>query len=361
MATTTLIQLHAGNGGGIAAAIGRSVDYVENPDKTNGGEWVTAYECDPLTVAEEFMFSKRQYAAQGGRDYGERSVIGYHLRQAFKPGEIDAETANKIGYDLAMSFTKGRFAFVSCTHTDKGHIHSHIIINSVSLDCKRKFRNFKNSSFAIRRILDRLCLENGLSVIENPKPSRGGYGKYLGDKKPPTEWDKLREVIDGNIVIGRSLDDYFAALKRAGIEIKSGKQMAFKLPGGKKFFRQDTLGDDYSATAIMERLSGKRLVKTTSPDSFAQSAPELPPDAAPELRNKPNLLIDIQKKMQEGYGQGFLHWASLQNVQSMAKTLMFMKENGLNDYEDLVVRQNEAAGKFHSDGGRIKELEERQN
>jgi DNA repair exonuclease SbcCD ATPase subunit len=129
--------------------------------------------------------------------------------------------------------------------------------------------------------------------------------------------------------------------------------MAFKLPGGKKFFRQDTLGDDYSVTAIMERLSGKRTVKTTSPDSFTQPAPE--------LKNKPNLLIDIQKKMQEGYGQGFRHWASLQNVRSMAKTLMFMKENGLNDYEDLAAKQNEAAGKFHSVGGRIKELEERQN
>ena len=124
MATTTIIPLHAGKGRTVATALGISVNYVENPEKTDAGEWVTAYECDPLTVDAEFMFSKRQYAAITGRDQGARDVIGYHLRISFKPGETDAATANRIGYDLAKKLTKGSHAFVCCTHTDKSQVLS---------------------------------------------------------------------------------------------------------------------------------------------------------------------------------------------------------------------------------------------
>jgi len=125
MATTTIIPLHAGKGRTIAAALGKSVDYIENPDKTNGGEWITSYECDPLTVQQEFIFSKHQYAVITGRDYGERDVIAYHLRQSFKPGETDPATANRIGYELAMKLTHGNHAFVCSTHVDKQHALSY--------------------------------------------------------------------------------------------------------------------------------------------------------------------------------------------------------------------------------------------
>lgn len=192
MATTRLMPLHSGKGRSVAAALGRTTDYVKNPEKTDGGEWVTAYECNPGIVDQEFLFSKRRYAALTGRETRERDVIAYHLRQSFKPGEIGPAQANKIGYDLAMSLTKGRHAFIVCTHVDKSHIHSHIIFNSTSLDCTRKFKNFWGSSFAVRRISDTLCLENGVSVIENPKPSRGCYGTWLGDKKALTVRGKLK-------------------------------------------------------------------------------------------------------------------------------------------------------------------------
>jgi len=142
IATTTLIPIHAGKGGSVAAALGRSTDYVMNPEKTNAGEFVSAFECDPLTVDAEFNFSKTQYVNITGRNYGKKDVLAYHLRQSFKPGEVDAETANKIGYDLALKLTKGNHAFICCTHVDKKHLHSHIIFNSTSLDCTRKFRNF---------------------------------------------------------------------------------------------------------------------------------------------------------------------------------------------------------------------------
>jgi hypothetical protein len=183
MATTAIIPIHAGKRA-IATALKLSLDYIKNPEKTENGEWVTSYECDPLIVDKEFAFSKRQYAAITGRDQGTRDVVAYHLRISFKPGETDAETANRIGYELAMKLTHGNHAFVCCTHVDKSHIHSHIAINSTSLDCTKKFRNFKGSAFAIRRIADHLCVENGLSIITNPKPSRGHYGKWQNNKQP---------------------------------------------------------------------------------------------------------------------------------------------------------------------------------
>ena len=139
--------------------LGATLDYVKNPDKTEQSQWISAYGCNPSLAEQEFLFSKRQYNMITGREPRENDVIAYHLRQSFKPGEIDPATANKIGYDLAMSLTKGRHAFIVCTHVDKAHIHSHIIFNSTSLDCTRKFRNFWGSSFAIRRISDILCLE----------------------------------------------------------------------------------------------------------------------------------------------------------------------------------------------------------
>ena len=214
MATTTLIPLHAGKGKTILAALGRTTDYVKNPNKTNGGEWVTAYECDPLTVAEEFQFSKRQYAVITGREQGAHDVIAYHLRQSFKPDEIDPATANHIGYELAMKLTHDRHAFVACTHIDKRHIHTHIIINSTSLDCTRKFRNFYRSSFVIRRISDQLCLENGLSVIENPQPLPGrDYGHWLGSDKPQMNRQWLEVLIDSILPACKDFNSFISKCK----------------------------------------------------------------------------------------------------------------------------------------------------
>ena len=154
MATTRLMPLHTGKGRTVAEALGRTADYVKNPEKTEGGELVTAYQCNPAIADQEFLFSKRQYAAITGRSQKEHDVIAYHLRQSFKPGEITPELANKIGYELAMSLTKGKHAFIVCTHVDKEHVHSHIVFNSTALDCTRKFNNFWGSSFAVRKISD---------------------------------------------------------------------------------------------------------------------------------------------------------------------------------------------------------------
>jgi hypothetical protein len=359
MATTTLIPLHAGKGGTVAAALGRTVDYIRNPDKTDGGEWVSAYECDPLTADAEFLFSKNQYAAITGRDHGARDVIGYHLRQSFKPGETDAATANRIGYELALKLTKGEYAFVCCTHTDKKHIHSHIVINSVSLDCTRKFRNFKGSSFAVRKISDTLCLENGLSIIAEPKKSKGKtYGQWLGEK-PKTERDKLRGLIDEKLIVGGSYPDLLVSLKRAGCEVKIGKHDAVKIPGGKKFLRFDSLGEDYMQAALKERLMGTRTVEQRAADTDAERKTA---EYAESLNKSkaPSLLIDIQAKIREGAGAGYVQWMRILNLKTAARTLIFLQEHGIDSYDELSEKADAASHEFHTLKKRLKAIETRQ-
>ena len=341
MATTRLMPLHTGKGRSVAEALGRTTDYVKNPDKTDSGEWVSAYECNPSIVDQEFLFSKRQYAAATGREQKADDVIAYHLRQSFKPGEIDPATANKIGYDLAMSLTKGKHAFIVCTHVDKQHIHSHIIFNSTSLDCTRKFRNFWGSSKAVRKLSDILCLENGLSVIENPKPSRGSYGTWLDDQKPPTVRGQLEQITDNALAGGcKDFASFLAAMEAANVEVKRGKHLAFRISGGKRFIRCDSLREDYSEDSIMERIEGKRIVK-----GAARQAP---------VRNAPKMLIDIQSKMQQARSPGYEHWAKSFNLKEMAKTLIYLQDNDLLDYDVLQKRCDEASEKFHALGDKSK-------
>ena len=340
MATTRLMPLHSGKGRTVTQALNRVTDYVKNPEKTNGGDLVTAYQCNPSIADQEFLFSKRQYAVITGRERKDNDVIAYHLRQSFKPGEITPELANKIGYYLAMSLTKGKHAFIVCTHVDKHHIHSHIVFNSTALDCTRKFRNFWRSSFAIRKISDMLCLENGLSVIAEPKPSRGSYGTWLGEHRPPTVRGQLEVLIDTALGHGcMDFDSFLAAMKAAGVEVKRGKHLAFKIPNGKRFIRCDSLGDDYTEAAIMERILGKRIVA-----SKARAATQV----------KPNLLIDIQAKMQQINSPGFERWAKIFNLKEMAKTVMYLQENGLTDLEELEKTCDAAVQKFNDLSDRTK-------
>ena len=323
MATTRLMPLHSGKGRTVAEALGRVTDYVKNPEKTNGGDLVTAYQCNPSIADQEFLFSKRQYAVITGRERKDNDVIAYHLRQSFKPGEITPELANKIGYDLAMSLTKGKHAFIVCTHVDKHHIHSHIVFNSTALDCTRKFRNFWRSSFAIRKISDMLCLENGLSVITEPKPSRGSYGTWLGGDKPPTVRGQLEQIIDTALGHGcKDFDSFIAAMKTAGVEVKQGKHLAFKIPNGRRFVRCDSLRADYS---------------------------------------------DIQARMQKINSPEFERWAKIFNLKEMAKTVMYLQENGLTDLGELekvcdaaVQKFNDLADQSKAARARMKDISELQ-
>jgi len=264
MATTWIKPLHTGKKRARSSVVADVIDYVNNPLKTEEGRLISSYACDSRSADDEFILAKREYEFITGREQGKREIIAYHIRQSFKPGEVDAETANKIGYELAMSFTKGRHAFVVATHTDRKHYHNHIIFNSTSISCDKKFNNFYRSDKAVRRISDLLCLENGLSVIENPKPSKGrNYGKWLGSK-PPTWQEKLRLKIDEVLPACSSYEDFLAAMKAAGYKINDKrKHITFLAPGQTKPTRLNTLGGDYTEAAIRERLAGARTVAST--------------------------------------------------------------------------------------------------
>ena len=350
MATTWMKALH--RSGGIASALGRSLDYVENPDKTNDSELLYGFECDPFTAQAEFMFSKQQYAQRTGRDQGKHDVIAYHVRMSFKPGEVSAEKALELGRELGLRWTKGQHQFIVAAHTNTNNPHVHIIFNSVNLDCDKKFADFKRSAIALRRVSDRICLEHGLSIIEKPGLSKGyNRHEYLNTEKVPTVRDRLRDSMDAALPACKDFEGFLAALQAAGVEIKRGKQLAYKLPGGKKFSRQDTLGDDYSYEAILERIAGERILAPT-PSAAQAPSPTTQPD-------KPSLLIDIQEKIQQGYGVGFEHFAKLRNLKEMSRTLIFLQEIGVDSYEDLCEKASAASKQFHAVNDRLKANEAR--
>lgn len=350
MAATRIMPMHIGKGKTIAQSIKDRIDYAKNPDKTEQGELVTGFECDPDTADLEFLLTKKEYHAKTGRVQDRDSdVLAYQIRQSFKPGEITPEEANRIGYEMGLRWTKGRHQFLVCTHIDKEHIHNHIIYSAVSLDSRRKFRNFWNSTKAVRRLSDRLCLENGLSVIENPKSAKGHYGKWLGDGKPKSWQDKLRAAID--TALAEKPESYGAFLKlmeAAGYEKKPGKTLAFKREGQKNFTkcRASTLGADYCEAAIKERIAGTRVRS-----SSRSKAPE----------KKVNLLIDIQARLQAGKGAGYERWAKLFNLKQAAQTLAYLSEHNLLEYAQLEEQAAASAARFHALSGQIKQAETRMN
>ena len=306
-----------------------------------------SYECDQRTAQAEFLLSKKLYTQKTGRDQGKHDVIAYHIRMSFKPGEVSAEKALELGRELAMRWTRGKHQFIVAAHTNTNNPHVHIIYNSVNLEHSGKYQDFKGSSFALRRVSDQICLEHGLSVIENPGLSKGrNRDEYLGVSKPPTVREKLQNIFDEVIPSCVNYDDFINALQARGVEIKFGKQHSYKLPDAKRFIRQDTLGDDYSLAAVLERLSGKRVVQVKQ-------------KAEPPKIQKPNLLIDIQSKMQQGYGAGFEQFAKIHNIKEMAKTLLFLQERGLDDYDLLTAKTNEVSAGFSVKATRIKEIESR--
>nr|WP_312642622.1 relaxase/mobilization nuclease domain-containing protein [Hydrogenoanaerobacterium sp.] len=342
--------MHQNKGKSIADCLADRTDYAKNPDKTNDGELLSSYQCDPRTVQAEFMLSKRQYDDITGRKQAS-NVIAYQIRQAFKPGEISPELANKIGYELGMSFTKGNHAFIVTTHVDKAHIHNHIIFNSTTLDCKKKFRDFLGSGRAIAKISDRICLENNLSIIEKPKRSKGHYGKWLGDNKPLSHSDKLRQTIDEVLAQKpKTFDKFLQLMKSAGYEIKVGKYYAFKGAEQKKFIRLRSLGEGYSGDEIKAIIEGKVPQREVKKSTAKQ----------PKWKEKSvNLLVDIQAKLQQGKGKGYEQWAKIFNLKQMAQTVNFLQEHKLLAYSDLEQKAKKCTATFDDINAQIKTDEKR--
>lgn len=350
MATTRIMSLHTGKGRTVGKAIQDIIDYVENPDKTDGGRLISSYQCDSRIADAEFLLSKRQYLAKTGRRRGADDVIAYTIRQSFVPGEITPEEANRLGYELARRFTKGKHAFIVCTHVDKSHIHNHIIWNSTTLDHDRKFRDFLGSARAVRRLNDTICIQNGYSIVANPKRRGKSYNKWLGSK-PPCHRDQLRMAIDTALAQRPAdLDTLLRLLRGAGIEVSPrGKSIRLKAPGRGRFVRldEDSMGVDYSIPALLAVLAGEKVHIPSAKNIHHADPPKV------------NLLVDIQAKLQAGKGAGYARWAKIFNLKQMAQTLNYLTEHGLLDYADLAAKADEATGRYHELSARIKTAEQR--
>ena len=324
------------------------LDYDQKPIKTNDGEWVSSYMCAPETAAEDFEISKKLYHQITGRSRpAGRDVIMYRVIQSFKPGEISPEEANRIGYELAMKFTKGQHQFVVSTHVDKAHIHTHIEFNSTNLNCDAKFVNVKNSYLVLRQLNDELCKTHGLSVIENPKQKAKRPGEAEAIKYGSSWKERLRQTIDRLLPDCRDYEDFLAKMRTEGYEIKEGKNLSFRAPGQERFTRSHRLGDAYTREALRDRCTVRGGASAGTKKPLQQD------------NRKVNLLIDIQAKIAAGKGAGYERWAKVFNLKEAAKTLNFLIENNLTDYDELSARAAQAGESFEAASRQIKQLEAR--
>lgn len=322
--------------------------YGLNPKKLGA---LSSYLCDPATAHAEFLLVKSQYQAETGRAV-ESGALFFQIRQAFPSGEVTPEEANKIGYETAMRWTKGKYQFFVCTHTDKGHIHNHIYYNSTAFDCSRKFHNFIGSSFAVRRLSDRVCIENDLSYIQNPKQHSKGrflhYGQWIGER-PPSYKQRLRLAVGAALDKGPAdFNDFLRFMEESGFEVIHGRGgvISFRAPDQERAtrLRADTLGDGYDPEDIRAVIAGER------------PAPEIR-DEAPAPPRRVNLIIDIQQRLRSGKGPAYERWAKIYNLKQMAAALQFLQEHKLTEYDQLANGTEAVVDRFHRLAGELRDTE----
>lgn len=365
MATTYLKPVKASGGRSAAATISDSIDYGKNPDKTDEGRLVSAYGCDITSSADQFMLSKQEYHAQGGREQvPSRDVLLYHMRQSFKPGEITPEKALEVSHDLAKRFTKGNHAFVCSVHTDKGHVHCHIHFNAVALDARKKFDDFSYSRMALRRLSDHICIENGLSIIEKPKQrsaNKQHQKEVWAQQKQEAKNAKLPNRValrrDINAAIDKTpknFDEFLSILKNDfGYEIKSrGKNIT---ASHKNFDKSnirlsEKLGENYSAEAIKRRILDPELeskLKSEILRSKESSPSDLP------SKSKPIITKDLQSSIEN------IILAQPQKDKAAINALIYLKENKIKSYESLTEKSSAANNNLNKTHSQIKTIDKR--
>ena len=322
----------------IKSTLSQALDYIQNPDKTDEKILVSSFGCSYETADIEFEFTIAQALDKGNN-------LAHHLIQSFAPGEVDYEKAHEIGRQLADAVTKGQHEYVLTTHIDKGHIHNHIIFCAVNFVDYHKYNSNKRSYYGIRNISDRLCRENGLSVVVPGKDSKGkSYAEYQAEKTGTSWKGKLKIAVDALIPQVSSFEELLSQLQTAGYEIKPGKYVSCRAPGQERFTRLKTLGADYTEEALRERISGTRTraVKAPKPQ-----------------RNGINLLIDIQNCIKAQESKGYEQWAKIHNLKQAAKTLNFLTEHKIEQYADLTAKISEIVTASEQAADSLKAAEKR--
>ena len=321
----------------IKSTLSKALDYIQNPDKTDGKMLVSSFGCSYETADIEFGFTLAQAIDKGNN-------LAHHLIQSFEPGEVDYEKAHEIGKQLADAVTKGQHEYVLTTHIDKGHIHNHIIFCAVNFVDYHKYNSNKRSYYGIRNMSDKLCRENGLSVVVPGKGSKGkSYAEYQAEKVGTSWKGKLKIAVDTLIPQVASFEELLQRLQAAGYEIKPGKYISCRAPGQERFTRLKTLGTDYTEEAIRERIEGKRTKAAK----------------APKEQRGVSLLIDIENSIKAQESRGYEQWAKIHNLKLAAKTMNFLTEHKIEQYADLVSRIEEVNAENEKTADALKSVEKR--
>lgn len=324
----------------IRGTLSKAIAYILNPEKTDEKLLVSSYGCASETAAREFEWT-RKIAEQKGMN--PVRIIARHVIQSFEIGEVTPELAHEIGKQFADETLGGKYEYVLTTHIDKDHVHNHLIFNAVDFVDYHAYKSYKRIYYDMREVSDRLCKENGLSVIP-PSQNKGmGYKEYTEAKRGTSWKQKLKQTIDRLVITAKDYDDFLRLMQEAGYEIKTGKYISFRAEGQERFTRSKTIGENYTEERIKERIAGR-----TPRRSQRQTTP-----------NGVSLIGDIQERIRLIDSKGYEHKAKLTILKEAARTLNYLTENNLLQYADLEKKVEDVHSSYDRTGKELKGVEAR--
>ena len=318
----------------------KAIAYILNPEKTDEKLLVSSYGCASETAAREFEWT-RKIAEQKGMN--PVRIIARHVIQSFEIGEVTPELAHEIGKQFADEILGGKYEYVLTTHIDKDHVHNHLIFNAVDFVDYHAYKSYKRIYYDMREVSDRLCKENGLSVIP-PSQNKGmGYKEYTEAKRGTSWKQKLKQTIDRLVITAKDYDDFLRLMQEAGYEIKTGKYISFRAEGQERFTRSKTIGENYTEERIKERIAGRtprRNRRQTVPKGIS-------------------LIGDIQERIRLIDSKGYEYKAKLTILKEAARTLNYLTENNLLQYADLEKKVEDVHISYARTGKELKGVEAR--
>ena len=324
----------------IRGTLSKAIAYILNPEKTDEKLLVSSYGCASETAAREFEWT-RKIAEQKGMN--PVRIIARHVIQSFEIGEVTPELAHEIGKQFADEILGGKYEYVLTTHIDKDHVHNHLIFNAVDFVDYHAYKSYKRIYYDMREVSDRLCKENGLSVIP-PSQNKGmGYKEYTEAKRGTSWKQKLKQTIDRLVITAKDYDDFLRLMQEAGYEIKTGKYISFRAEGQERFTRSKTIGENYTEERIKERIAGRtprRSQRQTTPKGFS-------------------LIGDIQERIRLIDSKGYEHKAKLTILKEAARTLNYLAENNLLQYADLEKKVEDVHRSYDRTSKELKVVEAR--
>ena len=324
----------------IRGTLSKALAYIMNPEKTDDKMLVSSYGCATETAAQEFEWTRKIAEQQGMNPV---KIIARHVIQSFDVGEVSPELAHEIGKQFADEILGGKYEYVLTTHIDKGHVHNHLIFNAVDFVDHHAYKSYKKIYYDMRAASDRLCKENGLSVIP-PSQGKGMSYKEYTEAKRGTSWkQKLKQTIDRNIIMAKDYDEFLKLMQDAGYEIKPGKYISFRAEGQERFTRAKTIGENYTEERIKERIQGRNPRKRQMQTG----------------RKGISLIGDIQDRIKLIDSKGYEHKAKLTILKEAARTLNYLTENNLLQYADLEKKVEDIHSSYARTGEELKSVEAR--